>query len=111
MSHSKLWKTTQTWRRVVFDFPTRVVFQRIDDTFARYGVSIDGKVRALKLSSDQDKQWNATFTYQRPCADRMTFDGSMDGHSVQIELKLMDRNQFLLVSRGLHWIQEYPFNR
>ena len=35
----------------------------------------------------------------------------MDGHAVHMQLKLKDRNQFLLVNRGFHWIQEYPFNR
>lgn len=41
----------------------------------------------------------------------MTLDGQMDGHAVHVQLKLKDRNQFLLVNRGFHWIQEYPFNR
>jgi hypothetical protein len=35
----------------------------------------------------------------------------MDDHQVRIELQLTDRNKFLLVGRGFHWIQEFPFNR
>jgi hypothetical protein len=35
----------------------------------------------------------------------------MDGHAIHIELQLLDRNKFLLVSRGFHWIQESPYNR
>jgi len=41
----------------------------------------------------------------------LILDGQMDGHRVQMQFKLMDRGKFLLVSRGFHWIQEYPFNR
>ena len=35
----------------------------------------------------------------------------MDGHQVHLELQLVDRNKFLLVRRGFHWIQEFPMNR
>jgi hypothetical protein len=35
-------------------------------------------------------------------------DGRMDNHQVHMELQLTDRNSFLLVSRGFHWIQEAP---
>jgi hypothetical protein len=38
-------------------------------------------------------------------------DGRMDNHQVHMELQLTDRNSFLLVSRGFHWIQEAPFGR
>jgi hypothetical protein len=37
--------------------------------------------------------------------------GEMDGHQVAIALRLIDRNTFLLINRGFHWVQERPFNR
>jgi hypothetical protein len=30
---------------------------------------------------------------------------------IHAELTLVDPNSFLLVTRGFHWIQEFPFNR
>ena len=41
---------------------------------------------------------------------QLTLDGNMDGHKVHMPLNLVDRRKFLLVSRGFHWVQEYPFN-
>ena len=99
------------WGRVIFDFPTRVTFQRIDASFSGYGALINVKNKTLVITRDQDKNWKANFTFERPAPDQMTLDGKMDGHTVHMQLKLMDRNQFLLVNRGFHWIQEYPFNR
>lgn len=99
------------WRRAIFDFATRVTVQRIDDSFASYGASIDVKNKTLLITRDQDKNWKAHFTFERPAPDQMSLDGKMDGHTVHVQLKLIDRNQFLLVNRGFHWIQEYPFNR
>ena len=99
------------WRRVIFDFATRVTFQRMDDSFARYGASIDAKNKTLVITDDQDKSSKANITFERPAPDQMTLDGKMDGHTIHMQVRLKDRNHFLLVNRGFHWIQEYPFNR
>lgn len=99
------------WRRAIFDFPTRVTFQRIDDSFAGHGVTIDEKGKALVLTDNKEKNWKANFSFERPAADQLILDGTMDGHAVHMQLKLEDRNRFELVSRGFHWIQEYPYNR
>ncbi len=99
------------WRRVVFDFPTLASFQRMDDSFARYGAKIDVNSHALVLTKSDDKDWKANFAFQRPTPDQLILDGQMDGHKVRMQLRLFDREKFLLVSRGFHWVQETPFNR
>ena len=99
------------WRRAIFQFPTRMTFQRMDDSFAHYNNSIDTKQKTLELTKGDDKNWKAQFTFQRPTPDQLTLDGDIDNHKVHMQLELFDRNKFLLVSRGFHWIQENPFNR
>lgn len=99
------------WRRVVFDFPTASSFQRMDDSFARFGAKIDPDTSALVLTKPDDKNWKSNFTFQRPTPDQLILDGQMDGHKVRMQLRLFDRQKFLLISRGFHWVQEIPFNR
>jgi len=99
------------WRRIVFDRSTAVTFQRMDDTFARFGSKIDIETKSLTLSKRDDPKWTATFSFQQPAADRMVLQGEMDGKKVQMRLELFPRERFLLVSRGFNWIQEYPFNQ
>ena len=99
------------WRRVIFDSPQRLAFQRMDDSLANYGASIYPAQKSIVLTKDTDKKWKATFTFQRVAAGQVTLDGEMDGQAVHMELTMMDRDRFLLVSRGFHWVQEYPFNR
>jgi uncharacterized membrane protein YphA (DoxX/SURF4 family) len=99
------------WRTAIFDFPAYVSFQRMDDSFAPYGVTIDTKGNALALTKGSDKNWHANLTYQRSAPDHLMIEGSMDAHQIHAEFHLIDRNKFLIVSRGFHWIQEYPFNR
>jgi hypothetical protein len=99
------------WRRAIFDFPAQMAFQRMDDSFAYYAASINPTDKILALTKRGDKNWTANFTFQRPARDQLILDGRMDDHQVHIELQLTDRNKFLLVRRGFHWIQELPFNR
>jgi hypothetical protein len=108
---SPLLTDSDRWRRVIFDIPTRMAFQRMDDSTARYGTSINTGDQTLELTKDDDKNWHASFVFQRPAPDRLILDGEMDGRKVQMQLRLFDRNKFLLVNRGFHWVQEYPFNR
>ena len=99
------------WRRAIFDSPNRMAFQRTDDSFAPYGASVNLPDRTLALTKRGDKNWTASFTFQRPAGDQLILDGRMDNHQVHMELQLTDRNQFLLVSRGFHWIQDAPLGR
>jgi hypothetical protein len=101
----------ERWRRAIFDFPTRMSFERMDASRARFGATINTGKKTLALTKDDDKKWNANFTFERAAQDRLILDGSMDGHKVHMELHLYDRSKFLLISRGFHWVQENPFNR
>jgi uncharacterized membrane protein YphA (DoxX/SURF4 family) len=99
------------WRRLVFDSPIRMSFQRMDDSYVGFGAAIDTNKKTLALTKNDDKNWKANFIFERPVQDRLTLDGEMDGHKTHFDLHLMDRSKFLLVSRGFHWVQETPFNR
>jgi hypothetical protein len=35
----------------------------------------------------------------------------MDNDTMQVLLKKKDVKDYLLVNRGFHWVNEYPFNR
>jgi hypothetical protein len=99
------------WRRVVFQSPAAMSFQRMDDTFAGYPVTIDTSAKTLTLTKAADKNWKSVFSFQQPEPERLILDGQMDGHKVRMETRLFDRNNFLLVKTGFRFVQEAPFNR
>jgi hypothetical protein len=99
------------WRRLVVQFPTVVMFQRMDETFTPYGATVDMDRKAITLTKPADTSWSAEFAFRRDETDRMTLDGKMDGRSIHMDLQRVDHTKMLLVSRGFNWIQEYPFNR
>jgi hypothetical protein len=99
------------WRRVIFEWPTLVYFERMDDTFVRFASSINVTDKTVGLTKSTDKDWKANFTFQRPAPNELTLDGDMNGHKTHMQLELVDHSKFVLTNRGFHWISEYPFNR
>ena len=45
------------WRRAIFDYPDRMVFQRTDDSFAPYGASVNLADRTLALTKKDLKSF------------------------------------------------------
>lgn len=99
------------WRRVIFDFPTYTQFERMDETFGGFGSSISDKDKTVTFTKGDDKKWKAVFAFSRPAPDQLILDGTMDGHKIHMQLKLLDRSKLTLVGHGFHWINEYPYQR
>jgi hypothetical protein len=99
------------WRRMIVEGTRGVTFQRMDDTTVTYAAKVDVAAGSMVLTKNGDPTGTATFVFQRPAPDRLTLDGVMDGQNVSMQLRLVNRDTFLLVSRTFNWIQERPFNR
>jgi hypothetical protein len=98
------------WRRAIFEVPDRMYFEGMDGSLARYGASINDNDKTLALTKESDQGWRASFHFQRLAQDQLILDGSMDGHTMHMQLRLVDlKNKFSLVKRRFHWIQEYPY--
>lgn len=99
------------WRRVVFGYPGVIAIQLMGDSRQRYRLALDAPKKSLTLTKRDDPRWRSTISYRQPDPQLLTMDGTFDGHKIQARLRRVDESKFLLVSRGFHWINEYPFNR
>ena len=93
------------WRRVIFDFTDRMFFQRWDDSYAGYGVSVDEGRQTLALTKRAGTTWTSAFTYERPARDRLILEGEMDGYHIRAELQLVERDTFRLLNSRFRWIR------
>ncbi len=89
------------WRRVIFDAPQWIFFQRTDDSFVRYGVTIDSNTLALRKG--RSRSWNSNFAFQRPAPDRLLLDGQMDGYKIRMKLQLVQSDTFRLLNSHFRW--------
>lgn len=93
------------WRRVIFDMPAVVVFQRTDDSFAHYEASVDTASRAIALTKRNGGPWRATFTFERPSQDRLVLEGTMDGYALELRLRRVELDTFRLLNSRFRWIR------
>jgi hypothetical protein len=99
------------WRRLVFDYPGMVAVQLKSDSRQRYRVKLDEAHRTLALTRRDNPVWKSSLVYQRPAPDRLMLEGTFDGHKIRVSLHGEAESKFLLITRGFHWVNEYPFNR
>ena len=105
--------TTDTlrYRYAVFQSPTSMTLQKMDQSFVRFTGSIDTVKRSLTLRKASDSTSKPVLAYERPTPTTLTLEGDIDGRRVRMAMTQRDLNTFLLVSRGFNWVQEFPFNR
>lgn len=99
------------WRRVVFDFPGMIAIQLMGDTRERYRLELDEAKKLLILTKRDDPKWRSALSYRQADPKRLAIEGTLDGHKLRARLRRVDESKFLLVTRGFHWINEYPYNR
>jgi len=95
------------WRRVIFDTPEKVSFQRTDDSFARYGASIDSEARTLAITKPGSKTWRASFRVERPSPGTLVLEGEMDGLKISTRLRLVEFDTLRLLNSGFRWVRPH----
>jgi hypothetical protein len=93
------------WRRVIFDSPEWIYFQRTDDSFVRYGATIDLQQNTLALRKGHSRTWRSDFTIQRPEPDALLLEGQMDGHTIKMSLRTVGWDTFRLLNSRFRWVR------
>lgn len=99
------------WRRVVFDDFNWFAVQLMSGSRERFIIDLDMESKAFTLNKRGDPEWKAEFALDQRESETLTLSGNFDDRQIQVKLRREDAKEFLLTSRGFHWIQEYPFNR
>lgn len=86
-----------------------VVFSR-EGRLSYYSEKIDAKARTITVASYRPR-FKAVLRYIETPPNRLRLSGTFGGQHVVATLHRVDASKFLLLSRGFHWINEYPFNR
>jgi hypothetical protein len=101
----QLFDYDRRWRRVIFDVPDVIVFERLDDSFAHYDAVIDTGPQVIDLRKVHSRLWRSSFSYSRPGDDALVLDGVMDGHIIHVELHRVGFDVFRLLNGGFRWVR------
>jgi len=99
------------WRNLIVNWPGVSTVKMMDDRMVYYAFKPDTVQKNMVMYSYNDTANKSTLAYSFIGKDTMQLRGKWLGDSVLITMKKFDLNNFLLISRGFHFINEYPLNR
>jgi hypothetical protein len=109
---------TTRWRRVIINNSQFASVRLMNDSSRAFalrmdstGVERDSTRARFELWAPADSTRRFPFTYVRPDRDHMSLTGVFKGDTLDVTLTRRDEAKMLLLSRGFHWINEFPFNR
>jgi hypothetical protein len=70
--------------------------------------AVEGRVRTL---IDEESSSPTTLAYQRASANELVLTGRWAGDTITAHLRRIDESQFLLLTKGIRWVQSYPYFR
>lgn len=98
------------WRRVVFENPEVSSFYFMNDVRKRYLSTFNEKKHSVHLTGRDLPKEGLTLEYSGPAPDTLVLDGLVLGRKVHAVCHRATGTD-LLLTRGFHWVNEYPFNR
>jgi hypothetical protein len=102
---------TVRWHKLIISYPGYAFVQRMNDSTKGYAFTPDTATKKIEMFSYQDTTKKSSFVYSFPQKDLLLLAGKLNDDSVWIQMKKFELNNFRLINRGFHWINEYPFNR
>jgi hypothetical protein len=101
---------TTMWRQVIIQANRYARIKLMNDTMRNYNFRVDTIAKKAVVFPNWDTLNKATLDYIKD-GEYLVLKGRMKNDSVYMKFKRYDEKQFRLMSRGFHWVNEYPYNR
>ncbi len=96
------------WKNLVVSYKGAMGIQMMNDSIVYYKTKIDTIAKSIVFSKDSI---DSKFDYRLSNEQRLFLRGIINKDTLEIELNRKTKQDFLLTSRGFHWINEYPLNK
>jgi hypothetical protein len=103
------YRKPQPWRKMLIE-SEQVVLTTVLDSTTTFRSVIDTAKKTLIFISYKDSMQRYPFTYSESKGHLM-LKGKWRGKDFEAEFQKRKVKNYLLMNRGFHWINEYPFNR
>jgi hypothetical protein len=99
------------WRRVIFAYPDMLALQSLEGSMTYCGLELSPAAHTFVLKTfPRSKQKIYRLSYRETGPGRLEIEGDFKGRKVLAKLHREEPSKFQLISRGFHWINEYPLN-
>lgn len=95
------------WKHLLMDYPNSTSVIMMDGSIRRYQSEIDTAAQTIVIDASPNKY---VLKYEQDEED-MLIAGELMGDSLRVELENYPLENFGLLNRGFHWVNEVPYNR
>ena len=102
---------TTRWHQLIVSYPGYAFIRMMNDSTKGFAFNTDTTRKKIEMFSYMDTTKKSNFAYSFPQENVLLLTGKLNADSVLIQMKRYDLNNFRLINRGFHWVNEYPLNR
>ena len=99
------------WQYLSIQGKGRARIKRVDGSSINYRFVPDTALQQIVYNGLGKNCKVDSFYYSQPDSLHLQLAGTHLGDSLHIVMRLKNKEDFLLINRGFHWVSEYPFNR
>jgi len=99
------------WRSLTVNEYGGIWVRKMDDTKLFLRATVDEKSKAITFTVPKAMATPDSLACTKPDGEHLALEGKIGDDALLVKLKKLPLPQFLLTTRGFHWIQEFPFNR
>lgn len=102
---------TTRWRRIIINGFGSVKITTMNDSTRSYSFKTDTVKKQITIGSFKDTTRKYVFNYTLSKDSILQMTGKGPNGDMSATLKRYNEKKFLLMRRGFHWVNEFPFNR
>jgi uncharacterized membrane protein YphA (DoxX/SURF4 family) len=101
---------TTLWRQIIIQSKNFANIKLMNDSVSSYNFRVDTIAKKVVVFPFWDTLNKINFYYIKD-SGYLTLVGKIKNDSVRLKFKRFDENKFRLISRGFHWVNEFPYMR
>lgn len=104
------YKDDRLWRNIIFDKRNSARVRNMELKFSNYTYDLDSANNKVTLIPRGQNLTQLDLFYEKS-GDDLDFRYILDNDTITGSSRRIDKERFLLTSRGFHWVNERPYNR
>ena len=102
---------TTRWKKLIVNYPQYARLYQMNDSTQSCVFEVDTVQQNITMYPSGRAHRKYQLSYDYATSGLLTLDGTFGPDSVTVVMQSYDLDNYLLVRRGFHWINESPFNR
>lgn len=102
---------TSQWKILNLIYTKKATIRMMNDSMKTCHFVTDTINKKIQFSWDENPSNKEVLRYTIPDSTHLLITGKLKEDSVYILMKKQDLNQYRLINRGFHWINESPYNQ